>query len=239
MQSKIKYQRILLKISGEALAGDKGYGTDSNVLNYIATEIKSVTDKGVSVALVVGGGNIFRGISLASEGMNRASADYAGMLATCMNGIILQDALEKNDIPTRLQTAIEMKQIAEPFLPRKALRHLETGRVVIFAAGTGNPFFTTDTAAALRANEMGADILLKATKVDGIYTADPVKDPKAKKYDAITYQEVLRDELKVMDATAVSLCKENDLPLIVYNMSQAGALLNIVSGKEIGTIVSN
>jgi uridylate kinase len=189
--------------------------------------------------MVVGGGNIFRGISLAGEGMNRASADYAGMLATCMNGIILQDALEKNGLQTRLQTAIEMKQIAEPFLPRKALRHLEVGRVVIFAAGTGNPFFTTDTAAALRANEIGADLMLKATKVDGIYTSDPFKDQNAKKYEQLKYQEILRDELKVMDATAISLCKENDLPLIVYNMSKKGALLDIVKGHKVGTIVKN
>jgi len=232
-----KYKRILLKISGEALAGEKGYGTDKNILNYISKEIKTIHDLGIEMAMVVGGGNIFRGISKAGQGMNRASADYAGMLATVMNAIMLQDAMESNGIPTRVQTAIDMKQIAEPFLPRKAIRHMEKGRVVIFAAGTGNPFFTTDTAAALRSAEINADLMLKGTKVDGVYSADPIKDNNATKFDKISYKDVLSKELKVMDSTAISLCKDNKIPLIVYNMNQTGDLLKIINGESIGTIV--
>jgi uridylate kinase len=211
----LKYRRVLLKLSGEALMGTKGYGIDPDVILGIAPEIKHIVEQGLELAIVVGGGNIFRGLAGSATGMDRSTADYMGMLATVMNSLALQDALEKLDVSTRVLSAIEMKEIAEPFIKRRAVRHLQKGRVVIFAAGTGNPFFTTDTAAALRAAEIGADVLLKATKVDGVYDSDPMKNPDAVRYEALTYKQVLDQELKVMDATAFSLCKETKIPIIV------------------------
>jgi len=234
----IKYQRILLKLSGEALAGDQGYGIAPDVINGIAAEIKEVVGLGVEVALVIGGGNIFRGLAASSKGMDRASADYMGMLATVMNSLAMQDALEKQDVDTRVQSAIEMQQIAEPYIRRRAVRHLEKGRVVIFSAGTGNPYFTTDTAASLRAMEINADVILKATKVDGIYTADPAKDPSATKLDSLTYLEVLQQGLQVMDATATSLCMDNSLPMVIFDLTQSGNIKKVVRGDMIGTIVT-
>ncbi|MCB1052733.1 MAG: UMP kinase [Acidobacteria bacterium] len=237
MPHHTRYTRVLLKLSGEALMGQQQYGIDRAVIQSLAREIKEVHQLGVEVALVVGGGNIFRGISTAAEGMNRANADYMGMLATVINCMAVQDALEQMDVPTRVLSAIEMRQIAEPFIRRRALRHLERGRIVIFAAGTGNPFFTTDTAAALRAIEVQADIIMKATKVDGIYTSDPVKDPSAQKLDRLTYMEVLAKKLKVMDATAISLCMENKMPILVFNMNEHGNIQKAVMGENIGTVV--
>jgi uridylate kinase len=231
------YKRILLKASGEALMGAQNYGVDVKVARAIAGEIKSVRDLGVEVAVVVGGGNIFRGVSESAGDMDRSSADYIGMLATVMNAVVLQDALEKVGVHTRVLSAINIPQVGEPFIRRRAIRHLEKGRVVIFAAGTGNPYFTTDSAAALRALEIRADAILKATKVDGVYTADPVKDPAATRYDCITYQEVLEKQLKVMDASAISLCMENDLPIVVFNMRTAGNIVRVVSGETVGTRV--
>jgi uridylate kinase len=233
----IKYKRILLKLSGEALMGDKGYGIDPAVVHQIALEVKALVDLGVEVALVVGGGNIFRGLAGSAKGMDRSTADYTGMLATVMNSLALQDGLEKASIQTRVQSAIEMREVAEPFIRRRAVRHLEKGRVVIFAAGTGNPYFTTDTAASLRALEIGADVLLKATKVDGIYEADPVRHPDARRFDHLTYMEVLSKELKVMDATAISLCKESDLPIIVFNLNVPGNIERALRGEPVGTVV--
>lgn len=238
MQRK-RYKRVLLKLSGEALMGDKGYGIDSKVVEDMALEIKDIAQLGVEVAVVIGGGNIFRGVEASVKGMERASADYMGMLATVINGLALQNSLEKLGIPTRVQSAIEMRELAEPYIRRKAIRHLEKGRVVIFAAGTGNPYFTTDTAAALRAMEIGAEVILKATKVDGVYSSDPVKDPKAIKYDTITYLDVLKKGLAVMDSTAISLCMDNNLPIIVFNVRQKGNIKKIISGKRIGTLVGN
>ena len=232
-----KYQRILLKLSGEALAGDQGYGIAPDVINGIAAEIKEVIDLGVQVALVIGGGNIFRGLAASSKGMDRASADYMGMLATVMNSLAMQDALEKQGVVTRVQSAIEMQQIAEPYIRRRAVRHLEKGRVVIFSAGTGNPYFTTDTAASLRAMEINAEVILKATKVDGVYTADPKKDSAAVKLPTLTYLEVLQKGLQVMDATATSLCMDNDLPMIIFDMTCRGNIKKVVLGEQIGTIV--
>jgi len=232
-----KYHRILLKLSGEALMGEGKYGIDTNVLAQIASEVKDVVDAGVEVALVIGGGNIFRGVSGAAKGMDRSSADYMGMLATVINSLALQDALEKIDVSTRVQSAIEMRQVAEPYIRRRASRHLEKHRVVIFAAGTGNPFFTTDTAAALRAMEIRADVMLKATKVDGVYTADPVKDPSARRYATLSYMDVLQKELKVMDATAVSLCMDNDMPLVVFDLTTPGNVMRVVMGEDVGTLV--
>ncbi len=232
-----KYQRILLKLSGEALAGDQGYGIDPDVITGIAAEIKEVNDLGVQVALVIGGGNIFRGLAASSKGMDRASADYMGMLATVMNSLAMQDALEKQGVVTRVQSAIEMQQIAEPYIRRRAVRHLEKGRVVIFSAGTGNPYFTTDTAASLRAMEINAEVILKATKVDGVYTADPKKDSTAVKLSTLTYLEVLQKGLQVMDATATSLCMDNDLPMIIFDMTCRGNIKKVVLGEQIGTIV--
>lgn len=232
-----QYRRILLKLSGEALMGPGQYGVDLETITTIAQEIRDVHDLGVQLAIVVGGGNIFRGVSNAASGMNRATADYMGMLATVMNCLALQDALEKAGIETRVLSAIEMRQIAEPFIPRRALRHLDRHRVVIFAAGTGNPFFTTDTAAALRAIEMQAEIIMKATKVDGIYTADPMKDPNAVMLHKVTYMDVLRENLRVMDATAISLCKENSMPILVFNLNQHGNIRLAVMGEKIGTLV--
>jgi uridylate kinase len=233
----LKYKRILLKISGEAMMGDKGYGIDSYTADFIAREIKGAVAEGVQIAVVVGGGNIFRGVEASVQGMERTAADYMGMLATVINALALQNSLEKQDIPTRVQSAIEMKELAEPYIRRKAVRHLEKGRTVIFAAGTGNPYFTTDTAAALRAMEIGADAILKATKVDGIYSSDPVKDPSAKKYETVAYIDVLRKGLSVMDSAAISLCMDNDLPIIVFDLRGKGNIKKIIEGKKIGTLV--
>nr|WP_320050650.1 UMP kinase [uncultured Desulfuromonas sp.] len=232
-----KFKKILLKLSGEALAGGNGYGIDPEIISGIAGEIREVVDLGVEVALVIGGGNIFRGLAASSAGMDRASADYMGMLATVMNSLALQDALEKVGVITRVQSAIEMREIAEPYIRRRAVRHLEKGRVVIFAAGTGNPYFTTDTAASLRAMEIGAEVILKATKVDGVFNADPAKDPTATKFDSLSYLDVLQKGLQVMDATATSLCMDNDLPILVFNLTQSGNIKKVVLGEAIGTIV--
>jgi uridylate kinase len=233
----LKYKRILLKLSGEALMGDKGYGIDAATVNYMAAEIKDIASMGIEISIVIGGGNIFRGVEGSLEGMERASADYMGMLATVINALALQNALEKYALPTRVQSAIEMRELAEPYIRRKAVRHLEKGRIVIFAAGTGNPYFTTDTAAALRAMEIGADVIIKGTKVDGVYSSDPVKDPKAKKYDQLTYMEVLNKGLGVMDSTAITLCMDNRLPIVVFNLRGKGNIRKIVEGKRIGTLV--
>ncbi|MBI5042712.1 MAG: UMP kinase [Nitrospirae bacterium] len=235
--SKVKFKRILLKISGEALMGNKSYGIDPVVINVIANEIKDVYKLGVQIAVVIGGGNIFRGIAASAGGMERASADYMGMLATVLNALALQDALEKRGILTRVQSAIEMRELAEPYIRRRAIRHLEKKRVVIFAAGTGNPYFTTDTAASLRAMEIGADVILKGTKVDGVYDSDPMKNKNAKKYDKLNYLEALQKGLKVMDATAISLCMDNNLPIIVFNLKKSGNVKRIVLGEKVGTIV--
>jgi uridylate kinase len=232
-----RFKRILLKLSGEALMGDGKYGISPKVLQQIASEIREVVELGVEVGVVIGGGNIFRGVSASTEGMDRASADYMGMLATVINGLALQDALEKLGVFTRVQSAIEMSQLAEPYIRRRAVRHLEKGRVVIFAAGTGNPYFTTDTAASLRAMEIHAEVILKATKVDGIYSADPVKDPTATRYKQLSYLDVLKKNLKVMDSTAISLCMDNDLPIIVFDLGQKGNITRVVAGDEIGTTV--
>ena len=232
-----RFKRILLKLSGEALMGDGKYGIAPSTLTDIATEIRDVRALGVEVALVIGGGNIFRGVSGATAGMDRASADYMGMLATVINALAMQDALEKLDVNTRVLSAIEMQQVAEPYIRRRAMRHIEKGRVVIFAAGTGNPYFTTDTAASLRAMEIHAEVILKATKVDGIYTADPKKDPSAKRYKSLSYLDVLKDELKVMDSTAISLCMDNDLPLVVFDLTRKGNITRAVLGEDIGTLV--
>lgn len=237
MKPSLKYKRILLKLSGEALIGEKGFGIDSNTVDYIAKEIKKVVDMGAELAIVIGGGNIFRGVEASLKGMERASADYMGMLATVINALALQNALEKINITTRVQSAIEMRELAETYIRRKAMRHLEKGRVVIFAAGTGNPYFTTDTAAALRAMEIGADVILKATKVDGVYSSDPVKDPGAKKFDTITYIDVLRKGLSVMDSTAISLCMDNSLPIVVFNLRGKDNISKVAQGKKIGTMV--
>ena len=234
-----KYDRILLKLSGEALMGGQNYGIDTEVAAALAAEIKTVHDLGVEVAIVVGGGNIFRGVSESAGNMDRAAADYIGMLATIMNAVVLQDALEKADVFTRVMSAIDIPELAEPFIHRRAIRHLEKKRVVIFAAGTGNPFFSTDSAAALRALEIRADIIFKATKVDGIFDADPVKVPTATKFDRISYKEVLERRLKVMDASAISLCMDNSLPIMVFNMREPGNIVKAVSGDlSIGTVVT-
>lgn len=233
------YKRILLKLSGEALMGEQNYGIDTKVAESVAREIKSVRDLGVEIAIVVGGGNIFRGVSKSAGNMDRSSADYIGMLATVMNAVVLQDALEKIAVFTRVLSAVDIPQLAEPFIRRRAIRHLEKGRVVIFAAGTGNPFFTTDSAAALRALEIKANIILKGTKVDGIYSADPMTDSEATRFETITYQEVLEKQLKVMDASSISLCKENNLPIMVFNMRKSVNILQAVAGDlSIGTLVS-
>ncbi len=233
-----RYKRILLKLSGEALMGDQGYGIDHAVLDKITTEVKEVYDLGVEVAIVIGSGNIFRGLSAAAKGMERASADYMGMLATVLNALALQNILENKGVVTRVQSAIEMRELAETYIRRRAVRHLEKRRVVIFAAGTGNPYFTTDTAAALRAMEIGAEVIMKATKVDGVYSADPMKDKTAVKYDHLTYLEVLQKDLKVMDATAISLCKDNNLPIMVFNLTVHGNIKKIVLGEQVGTLVT-
>ena len=231
------YKKILLKLSGEALMGDQEFGISSDVITSYAKQIKEIVDLGVEVSIVIGGGNIFRGLSGAAQGVDRVTGDHMGMLATVINSLALQNSIEKLGVPTRVQTAIEMPKVAEPFIKRRAQRHLEKGRVVIFGAGTGNPYFTTDTAAALRAIEMETDVVIKATKVDGIYDKDPIKYPDAKKYETVTYNEVLAKDLKVMDATAISLCRENKLPIIVFNSLIEGNLKKVVMGEHIGTIV--
>ena len=217
--------------------GDKGYGIDSSTVDFIAKEIKEAVSLGIEVAIVIGGGNIFRGVEASVRGMERASADYMGMLATVINALALQNSLEKHGVPTRVQSAIEMKELTEPYIRRKAIRHLEKGRTVIFAAGTGNPYFTTDTAAALRAMEIGAEVILKATKVDGIYSSDPMKDPAAKKYNTVTYIDMLKRGLSIMDSTAVSLCMDNNLPIVVFNLRGSGNIRKLIEGKKVGTLV--
>ena len=231
------YKRVLLKLSGEALAGEQRYGIDPEIITTIAEEIKEVVTCGVELALVIGGGNIFRGLAASSKGMDRASADYMGMLATMINSLAMQDALEKIGVDTRVQSAIAMQEVAEPYIRRRAIRHLEKGRVVIFGAGTGNPYFTTDTAASLRAMEIGAEVILKGTKVDGVYSADPKKDPDAIKFSSLTYIDVLKKGLQVMDATATSLCMDNSLPIIVFDITTDGNVKRVVCGERIGTIV--
>ena len=233
----MKYKRILLKLSGEALMGNRQYGIDPERLSEYAEDIKSITNLGVEVAVVIGGGNIFRGVSGASNGMDRVQGDHMGMLATVINGLALQSALENANVPTRLQTAIKINEVAEPFIRRKAMRHLEKGRVVIFGGGTGNPYFTTDSAAVLRAIEIEADVILKGTRVDGIYTADPEKDPDAVKYDKVSFQKVLDLGLNVMDTTAFTMCQENDMPIIVFDINDENNLLGILNGESIGTRV--
>jgi len=235
----MKYKRILLKLSGEALMGDKQFGIDNDRLAQYAKEIKTIVDKGVECAIVIGGGNIFRGVQAEEGGMERTQGDYMGMLATVINAMALQSSLESIGIDTRLQSAIELKQIAEPFIRRRAMRHLEKGRVVIFGGGTGSPFFTTDSAAALRAVEIEADVILKGTRVDGIYTSDPEKDPSATRYDDISFNEVYEKDLKVMDMTAFTLCNENDLPIVVFDMNKEGNLQRIIDGDKVGTTVKS
>lgn len=234
---KSVYKRILLKLSGEALAGTQGTGINTEVIKQIAKDIKVAHETGVEIGIVIGGGNIFRGIAASAQGMDRASSDYMGMLATCINSLALQDALEKENVPTRVQSAIEMAEIAEPYIRRRAVRHLEKGRIVIFGAGTGNPYFTTDTAASLRAMEIGAEVLMKATKVDGIYDKDPTKHADAKKYDKISYIDVLKQGLQVMDSTAISLCMDNKLPIMTFDLAKSGNILKAVQGESIGTLV--
>jgi uridylate kinase len=233
----LAYKRVLLKLSGEALLGEKAFGIDRNFTDYLATEIREVHELGLQIAAVVGGGNIFRGVSDTARGMDRVSADHMGMLATVINALALQDALERAGIFTRVLSAIEMQEVCEPFIRRRAIRHMEKGRVTIFAAGTGNPYFSTDTAAALRAMEVKAEVILKATKVDGIYDADPLKSPRATKFDRLTYLEVLQKGLRVMDTTAISLCMDNHLPIVVYDLKRKGNLRRIVTGEPVGTLV--
>jgi len=235
---KPHYNRILLKLSGEALMGEQNYGIDPAVATRIAQDIAEIQALGVQTGVVIGGGNIFRGLAASARGMDRSTGDYMGMLATVINALALQDALEHAGVPTRVLTAIEMRAVAEPFIRRRAIRHLEKGRVVVFAAGTGNPYFTTDTAAALRAMEMRAEVILKATKVDGIYTADPVKHPDATRYEKISYLQVLQERLQVMDATAISLCMDNKLPIIVFNLKTPGNIKRVVRGEPVGTLVT-
>jgi uridylate kinase len=233
-----RYRRILLKLSGEALLGERQYGVDPAVCAFIARQISEVRATGVEIGIVVGGGNIFRGMAAAARGMDRATGDYIGMLATVMNGLALQDAIERAGMPVRVMSAIAMNEIAEPYIRRRAVRHLEKGRVTIFVAGTGNPYFTTDTAAALRAVEVGAEVLLKATKVDGVYNADPMKDPTARRYETLSYQDVLVDQLKVLDAAAVSLCMENDLPIVVFDLNAPDNIRRVAAGEPVGTLIS-
>jgi uridylate kinase len=233
-----RYGRILLKLSGEALLGDRSYGVDPAFCAFIATQIATVHATGVQVGIVVGGGNIFRGLAASAAGMDRATGDYIGMLATVMNGLALQDAVERVGLTTRVMSAIAMNEIAEPYIRRRAVRHLEKGRVTIFVAGTGNPYFTTDTAAALRAVEIGAEVLLKATRVDGVYDADPLKNPGARRYDHLVYADLLRDQLKVMDAAAVSLCMENDLPIVVFDLHRPDNIARVALGEAVGTLIT-
>lgn len=241
MSEKIKaaYKRILLKLSGEVLLGRKQTGVDPEVANYIAEEIKSIFDLKIQIGIVIGGGNIFRGVEASAKGMDRTTADYMGMLATVINSLALQSALERHGLPTRVQSSIEMREIAEPFIQRRAVRHLEKGRIVIFAGGTGNPYFSTDTAAALRAMEIRADVIMKATKVDGVYTADPVKNKLAVMFKKISYIDVLKKNLKVMDSTAITLCRDNALPIIVFNLQKKGNIRSVICGKKIGTYVGD
>ena len=234
----LRYRRILLKLSGEALLGDRSYGVDPAFCAFIASQVATVHKLGVQVGIVVGGGNIFRGLAASAKGMDRATGDYIGMLATVMNGLALQDALERAGVPTRVMTAIAMNEIAEPYIRRRAIRHLEKGRVTMFVAGTGNPYFTTDTAAALRAVEINAEVLLKATKVDGVYDADPMKDPSATRYEQLSYHDVLKDQLKVLDAAAVSLCLENDLPIVVFDLNRPDNITRVATGEPVGTLIS-
>lgn len=237
MSSEYKYRRVLLKLSGEALMGETGYGIDPKVVEELAIQIKEIVDDGIELAITVGGGNIFRGLAGSAEGMDRAQADYIGMLATCMNALALQDAFERHGILTRVMSAIEMRQVSEPYIRRRAVHHLEKGYVVIFAAGTGNPYFTTDTTAALRACEINAECLMKATKVDGIYDDDPMKNPNAKRFETISYLDVLSKELHVMDSTATSLCMDNNLPILVFDLTVPGNISRILKGENIGTTV--
>lgn len=239
MFQPIKYRRIMLKLSGEILAGDKGFGIDSNIIGKLVNEIYDVQELGIEVAIVIGGGNIFRGVQAGAQGLDRASGDYMGMLGTTINALALQNVLEQRGVDTRVMSAIEMRAIAEPYIRRRATRHLEKQRVVIFAAGTGNPYFTTDTAASLRAMEIHADVLLKGTKVDAVYDSDPAKNKDAKPFERLTFMNVLQNELKVMDAAAISLCMENNLPIIVFNIGVEGNLRKIVTGENIGTLVTN
>ncbi|MEO8892442.1 MAG: UMP kinase [Coleofasciculaceae cyanobacterium] len=232
-----KYRRVLLKLSGEALMGDLGYGIDPGIVHEIAAQVAEVTGDGVQMAIVVGGGNIFRGLKASAAGMDRATADYIGMIATVMNAMTLQDALEQIGIPTRVQTAIAMQEVAEPYIRRRAIRHLEKGRVVIFGAGSGNPFFTTDTTAALRAAEIDAEVIFKATKVDGIYDSDPKLNPNARRFQSLTYNHVLAHDLRVMDSTAITLCKENNIPIVVFDLTGRGNIHRAVKGETVGTIV--
>lgn len=236
-EEKTVYKRILLKLSGESLLGNRSYGIDLETTRSVAREIKEVLDLGVQIAIMIGGGNIFRGISGTREGMDRTSADYMGLLATVINGIALENALEKEDVVTRLISAIEIRAVAEPFLKKRVIRHLEKGRLVIFSAGIGSPYFTTDTAAALRALEINADVILKATKVDGVYSSDPVRDKSAKRYKKIKYMDVLNQDLKVMDSTAISLCKDNRLPIVVFNLKKKGNIKRTVIGEDVGTLI--
>ncbi len=236
-KKKAAFKRILLKLSGEALLGKQSTGVDPDIANYIADEIKSLSDLKIQVGIVIGGGNIFRGIEASAKGIDRTTADYMGMLATVINSLALQSALEMRDLPTRVQSSIEMREIAEPFIQRRAVRHLEKGRIVIFAGGTGNPYFSTDTAASLRAMEIQADVIMKATKVDGVYNADPVRDKSAVMFKKISYIDVLTKNLKVMDSTAITLCRDNSLPIIVFNLQKKGNIRSVVCGKKIGTYV--
>ena len=235
----LRHRRILLKLSGEALLGDRQYGVDPAVCAFIAKQVVEVHRRGVQIGIVVGGGNIFRGLRAAANGMDRATGDYIGMLATVMNGLALQDAIERAGVQTRVMSAIAMNEVAEPYIRRRAVRHLEKGRVAIFVAGTGNPYFTTDTAAALRAIEIGAEILLKATKVDGVYDADPMKEPSARRYARLEYADLLRDQLKVIDAAAVSLCMENDLPIVVFDLNRPDNILRVALGEQVGTLITS
>jgi uridylate kinase len=238
MGAALRYRRVLLKLSGEALLGERSYGVDPDFCAFVARQLATVHAMGVQVGIVVGGGNIFRGLAASATGMDRATGDYIGMLATVMNGLALQDAIERAGIPVRVMSAIAMNEIAEPYIRRRAVRHLEKGRVTIFVAGTGNPYFTTDTAAALRAVEIDAQVLLKATKVDGVYDADPMKDPDASRYDTLSYHDVLKDQLKVLDAAAVSLCMENDLPIVVFDLNVPDNITRVARGDRVGTLIS-
>ena len=235
---RLRYRRVLLKLSGEALLGERQYGVDPAFCAFIARQVAEVHAQGVEIGIVVGGGNIFRGLAAAARGMDRATGDYIGMLATVMNGLALQDAIERAGVPVRVMSAIAMNEIAEPYIRRRAVRRLEKGRVAIFVAGTGNPYFTTDTAAALRAVEIGAEVLLKATKVDGVYDADPMQDPTATRYTRLDYQDLLRDQLKVLDAAAVSLCMENDLPIVVFDLNEPDNITRVARGETVGTLIS-
>ena len=237
-EGRLRYRRILLKLSGEALMGERQYGVDPAFCAFVARQVGTLHGMGVQVGIVVGGGNIFRGLAASARGMDRATGDYIGMLATVMNGLALQDAIERAGIPVRVMSAIGMNEIAEPYIRRRAVRHLEKGRVAIFVAGTGNPYFTTDTAAALRAVEIDAEVLLKATKVDGVYDADPMKDPNATRYETLSYHDVLKDQLKVLDAAAVSLCMENDLPIVVFDLNAPDNITRVARGERVGTLIS-